>query len=386
MIYLDHHATTPTDPRVVAAMMPWFTTHVGNAGSRSHAGGLRASAAVAVAREHVANLIGAAPDELIFTSGATEANNLALLGALRDSPPERRHVLTCATEHRAVLDPLASLTADGFQVEALAPAPDGTLAVERVLASLRDDTALVSLMLANNEIGALHDLAPIAAAARARGILVHTDAVQAAGRLPVDAHALGVDLLTLSAHKLYGPMGVGALWISRHLPRRRLRPLVYGGGQEGGLRSGTLPVPLIVGFGAAADAARQALGDGEAERLTQLTERLWAALQTAGGVHLHGPKAPRLPGNLNLRFDGVPATSLLRACRGVAFSAGSACASTSPRPSHVLRALGLDDATAARGVRFGVGRATTEAEIDEAADRILTAVRQLRATGPVAPG
>jgi cysteine desulfurase len=375
-LYLDHHATTPCDPGVVAAMLPYFTEHFGNAGSRQHAWGMRAAAAVDMAREQVAHLIGAAPEEILFTSGATEADNLAIFGVARSDP--RRHLVTVATEHHAVLDPMRRLVQEGWSLTEVEVGPDGVVDPDAVAAALQPDTALVSVMLGNNEIGAVHPVAEITRLARARGALVHTDAVQAAGRLPLDVRTLGVDLMSLTAHKMYGPKGIGALWVRRGRPRVALEPLGYGGGQERGLRSGTLPVPLIVGFGAAAVRAEAGLTSGEPARLTALVDRLWARLRQLDGVVLNGPEAGRLPGNLSVAFAGVTAAALMMELRPIAVSAGSACSTGRAAPSHVLLAIGRDPELARGTLRFGMGRSTTEDEVDHVADRVEEALRRLR--------
>lgn len=375
-IYLDHHATTPCDPGVVEAMLPYFTEHFGNAGSRQHSWGMRAAVAVDMAREQVARLIGAQPEEIVLTSGATESDNLAVLGVARAS--ERRHLVTVSTEHHAVLDPMRQLAGQGWSLTEVAVGADGVVDPDAVEAALRPDTALVSVMWGNNEIGAVHPVAEIARRCRERGVLVHTDAVQAAGRLALDVRSLGVDLLSLTAHKMYGPKGIGALWVRRGRPQVALEPLVYGGGQERGLRSGTLAVPLIVGFGAAAARAQAGLQQGEPERLSALAGRLWARLQELEGVFLNGPAEGRLPGNLSVAFAGVTAAALMMEVRPIAISAGSACSTGRAAPSHVLLAIGRDPDLARGTLRFGVGRSTTEAQIDEVGERVVRAVQRLR--------
>lgn len=420
-IYLDHHATTPLDPEVLEAMTPFLRDKFGNAGSTSHRYGWVAEEAVERAREQVAACIGATPSELVFTSGATEANNLALLGGVRGhgtsrvekrlldalaaapelAPPRyagidwadvrargadvvfthRRDVVVSApTEHKAVLEPIEALVAEGFRarwLEVDAHGRVGSDVLSRALAG--DDVVLVSLMLANNEIGTLQPLAALAPQVRAAGALLHTDATQALGRVPVDVAALGVDLLSLSAHKLYGPKGVGALYVRRRSPRVTLAPLVHGGGQERGLRSGTLNVAGIVGLGAAAEKAARLVAT-EGPRLTALAERLWAGL-VAGipGVVRNGHPTERLPGNLHVTFPEVSGEALMTACRGLAMSSGSACTSVERKPSHVLRAIGLDDAAAHGSLRFGLGRGTTEAEIDAAIREVVERYHRLRA-------
>jgi cysteine desulfurase len=380
-IYLDHHATTPCDPAVIEAMLPWFGEHFGNAGSSQHAWGMRAQSAVDLAREQVASLIGAAPRDLVWTSGATESNNLALLGLARGAPT-KRHLITVATEHKAVLDPMHVLEAEGWSLTVLTPRPDGLLDPDLLSQALRDDTALVSVMLANNEIGVLQPIAELARRCHARGALLHTDAAQATGKVPVRVDDLGADLVSLTAHKTCGPKGVGALYVRPGRPRIRLQPLQYGGGQERGWRSGTLPVPLLVGFGVAAQLAARDLERGEPDRLLALRERLWAGIAPLEPI-LHGASSPRLPNNLNLRFEGVLASQLMMAIRPIACSAGSACSSEDPRPSHVLTALGLDLDQARSAIRFGLGRSTTVEDIDAVVAALLREVPRLR--GSLAP-
>ena len=373
-IYLDHHATTPVDPVVLEAMLPWFTEHFGNAASRGHVEGHRAQRAVESARAQVARHLGCSPKEVVFTSGATESNNLAILGAVRARGAAGAHVITAATEHKAVLDPVARLAREGARVTVLDVEPDGRLPVERVAEALRPDTVLVSVMAVNNEVGTVQPIPELGALCRERGVLLHCDAAQTAWT-PVDVRAWQVDLLSLSAHKLYGPKGVGALYVRRGRPRIQLEPLQYGGGHERGFRSGTLPVPLIVGMGAAVGL----LGDAEAEaRVARLRDRLWDKLRAAGGVHLNGGMAHRAPHNLNVSIDGVEAEALLMGIRGIAVSTGSACTSATLEPSHVLRALGLSAGRAQAAIRFGLGRSTTEEEVDRAAAHIVAKVDMLR--------
>jgi cysteine desulfurase len=379
-IYLDNHATTRVDPRVVEAMAPYFSQDYGNAASRGHWFGWRAEAAVEQAREALAASIGASPGEIVFTSGATEADNLAVLGVAR----ARRggHVVASAIEHPAVLDPVARLAQEGFATTLVPVDGDGLVRPGEVAAALRDDTVLVSVMAANNEIGTLQPLAELSAICRGRGVPFHTDAAQAVGKVPFDVDALGVDLVSFCAHKLHGPKGVGALYVRRRRPRIRIEPLLHGGGHERGLRPGTLPVPLVVGF---ARAVALCLEDLEAEsaRLLALRERLRAALEKdLDGVAVNGHLERRLPGNLNLAFDGVDADRLLLGLRDVALSTGSACSSADPRPSHVLRALGLSDARVRGSVRFGIGRFNDESDIDQVAARVAEQVRLARAERP----
>lgn len=361
-------------------MLPWFTRDFGNAASRTHAYGWRAEAAVDVAREQVAAAVGARDArEIVFTSGATESNNLALLGVARANRKRGDHVVATAIEHSSVLEPCEALQREGFTVTLLPVDRDGRVDPGAVAAAITDRTLLVSVGWANGEIGTVQPLAAIADACRARGVPLHSDAAQALGKLPLDV-ATGVDLLSLSAHKLYGPKGVGALWIRSGRPRVRIEPLLFGGGHENGLRPGTLPVPLIVGFGRAAEIA-VAERESEAARLLELRERMLTALRDAlSGISMHGDPKQRLPGNLNLAFEGIEADALLAALRDVALSTGSACSSARAEPSHVLLALGLPAATVRASIRIGLGRGTTVADVDSAATAIVTAVRTLRAS------
>jgi cysteine desulfurase len=381
-IYMDNNATTPVDPRAVEAMLPYFTAEFGNAASKSHAFGWRALDAVEEARAQVARLVGGAARELVWTSGATEADNLAVKGAARFHRAKGRHVVTCKTEHKAVLDSAKALEREGFEVTVLDVEPDGRLDPARVRAALRPDTVLVSVMHANNETGVIHPVAEIAAVTREAGVLLHCDAAQSAGKIPVDVEALGVDLLALSAHKLYGPKGVGALWVRRKPVRARLAPEMDGGGHERGLRSGTLNVPGIVGFGAAAELAR-AEGAAEGARLAALRDRLQAGLLAGlDGVIVNGDREHRLPGTLNVSFAGVEGEALMLAVKDVAVSAGSACTSASLEPSYVLRAMGVPDALGHASLRFGLGRFNTEEEVDHAVRRFVEKVKHLRAMAP----
>jgi cysteine desulfurase len=376
-IYLDHHATTPVDPRVVDAMLPYLTERFGNAASRSHPYGWQAEEAVEQAREQVADLIGATPKEIVFTSGATESDNLALKGVAELATG--RHFVTSTIEHKAVIDPLRHLERSaGAQVTWLAPDREGLIAVEQVQAALRADTALVSLMHANNEIGVLNPVADLGALCKARGVLFHSDAAQSVGRIPVDVQAMGIDLLSISAHKLYGPKGIGALYVRRRDPRVRLAPQIHGGGHERGLRSGTLPVHQIVGFGAACALARAEMA-AEAERLRALRDRLLARLRAeVPDLHVNGSLEHRLPNNLNVSFADVEGEALLMALRDFALSSGAACTSATLEPSHVLRALRIGDDLAHASLRFGLGRANGEADVDRAAAAVGEAVRSLR--------
>jgi len=380
-IYLDHHSTTPCDPAVVAAMLPYFTERYGNPSSHGHAFGLEAARAVEDARARVAALVGARPEEIVFTSGATEADNLALRGLLRGRREKGGHLVTSTLEHPAVLEPLRALEREGFWVTRVETGPDGVLDPDQVAAALRPETLLVSVMAANNEVGTLQPVAAIGALCRARGIVFHCDAVQALGRIPVDVEALGVDLLSLSAHKMYGPKGVGGLYVRRDRePRLRLRPQAEGGGQERGLRSGTLNVPGIVGFGVAADLAARALVEGEPERLGTLRDALLQGLLgRIEGVKVNGALHPRLPGNLNVSIEGAESERvLLTLGEEVAVSSGSACAEAGGKGSHVLRALGLPDERVYTALRFGLGRYNAAAEIDVAVEAVSLAVAEVR--------
>ena len=385
-IYLDHHATTPCDPRVVAAMQPYFAEEFGNAASRTHAYGWRAAEAVERARAQIARLVGADARDVIFTSGATEANNLALCGgarALRRARPAVTRLLGCRTEHRAVLDPLGALEREGFATSLLSVGADGRLDPEALRTALAEPVLLVSVMHANNEIGVTQPIAELARLAAAAGAAFHCDAAQSPASLALDLEALGVDSLALSAHKLYGPKGIGALVLRRRSTQPRPEPILHGGGHERGLRSGTLPVALCVGFGQAAELARESR-EADAKRLAGLRDRLWARLSAElPELVLNGSLEHRLPGNLNVSFLGVEGEALLAALPELALSTGSACTSAKREASHVLRALGAGEARALSAVRFGIGRENSAAELERAADCIVAAVPKLRALSPV---
>ncbi len=379
-IYLDHHATTPTDPRVVEAMEPYWSRDFGNAASHGHVFGWRAEEAVELARECIAAALGAEPREVVFTSGATESNNLALLGAAEAQAGRRDHVVTVATEHKAVLDPCRVLERRGWRVSVLPVDGEGLVDPDAVAAAIEERTLLVSVMAANNEIGVLQPLAEIGARCRERGVLFHTDAAQALGKVPLDVQDACADLVSLSAHKLYGPPGVGALFVRARRPRVRLEPRQYGGGHERGLRSGTVPVPLVVGFGRAVALAAEER-ESEAARLGGLRDRLFERLRgSLEGLVLNGHPERRLPGNLNLSFADVDGEALLASLRDVAVSSGSACTSATPEPSHVLTALGRPEALVRASLRIGIGRFNTADEIDYAAERIRENVQLLRST------
>jgi cysteine desulfurase len=384
-VYLDYAATTPVDPRVAAAMASCLTLEgdFGNASS-GHVFGRGAAGRIERARAQVAALIGAAAEEIVFTSGATESNNLAVLGAARANADRGRHLVTARTEHKAVLDPCKHLEKEGFRVTYLTPQRSGVVTPAALAAALRPDTQLVSLMGVNNEIGVLQDLAAIGALCRERGVALHSDCAQAAGKVPLDVGALPVDLVSFTAHKLYGPKGIGALYV-RRTARGLLQPLMYGGGQEHGWRPGTLATHQIVGFGAACELAAREL-PAEAPRLLELRERLWRSLGALGGVHLNGADAPRVPGILNVSFEGVEGESLVSGLGGLAVSTGAACNSASAEASYVLRALGRDALLAGSSLRFSVGRFTQSADVDFAAAAVRHEVSRLRALSPAAGG
>ena len=387
-IYLDNHATTRVDPRVLEAMLPCFTEVYGNAGSTTHGFGWQAREAVEQARESIAGAIGAKLREIVFTSGATESNNLAIRGVAERHAQRGRHIVSVVTEHHAVLDPLRKLRQRGFEVTLLevtaSPDPQaGLVRAEQVAEAIRDDTILVSVMLANNEIGAIAPLAEIGRLCKSREVLLHTDATQAVGRIDVDVDQLGVDLMSFSAHKIYGPKGIGALYVRSRAPRVRLEPLVDGGGQERGLRSGTLNVPGIVGLARAMELCREEMST-EPLRLQGLRNRLYAGLAASlEGVSLNGPALEppghRLPGNLNVSFASVDGETLLIHMKDVAVSTGSACTSANPEPSHVLRGLGLSDEAIRGSIRFGLGRFNTAEEVEFVIARVAEAIGRLRA-------
>jgi cysteine desulfurase len=383
-IYLDYQATTPLDPRVVEAMLPYFTEKFGNPHSISHSYGVEAAEAVERARAEIAALIGADAREVIFTSGATESNNLALKGVARfyaDKYPGRRdHIVTLATEHKCVIETCRRLERDGFAVTFLPVQADGLVDLGAVRDAVGDKTLLVSIMGVNNEIGVIQPLAEIGAICRERGAFFHSDNAQAVAKIPLDVEAMNIDLMSISGHKLYAPKGVGVLYVRRR-PRVRLEPLIDGGGQERGMRSGTLPAPLCVGLGEACAIARRELAD-EAARIGGLRDRLHRAIVgRVPDASLNGDAEHRVPGNLNLSFAGLDSQSLLAALADLAVSSGSACTSAAVEPSYVLRALGLDDARADSSIRFGIGRFTTEAEVDYAAQTVAEQVARLRQTG-----
>ncbi len=376
-VFMDHQSTTPLDPQVLDAMLPYLGPRFGNASSRSHAFGWDAAQAVERARASVGRVIGARPDEIVFTSGATESNNLALAGAAEGLKERGRHVIVGATEHRAVLDPARRLEETGFRVTRATVDRSGRVRTGDVASALAPDTVLVSLMAANNEVGTLHPLREVGEITRGRGVWLHTDAAQAFGRVRLDVEEMGLDLVSLSAHKIHGPKGVGALYVRSGL-LGSWSPQDRGGGHEVGLRSGTLNVPGIVGFGVAADLARESMEEDSA-RLAALRDRLLAILRAElGGVELNGHARERLPNNLNVRFEGVDGEALLTALDDVALATGSACMSAKKEPSHVLQAMGLGPDQARGSVRFGLGRFTTGEEVEYVARRVVEEVSRLR--------
>jgi cysteine desulfurase len=377
-IYLDDHATTRVDPRVLEVMLPFFTEQYGNAASISHAFGWEAADAVEEARGQVGRLLNVPAESLVFTSGATEANNLAIKGVLR-AAGSGAHLVTNAAEHRSVLDPAAKLARSGFDVTVLPVDRFGLVDPEQVARAIGPKTVLVSIMAANNEVGTINPVADIGRICRERGVLFHCDAVQAVGKIPLDLSQWPVDLLSLTAHKLYGPKGIGALYVRRGAPRIRIEPLFDGGGHERRLRSGTLPVPLVVGLGKACDLAGGCLAS-ESAAVATLRDRLWDRLSSEiDGVTRNGHPAACLPGNLNVSFTGVDGEALMTSLTAIAVSSGSACTSADPEPSHVLRAMGVSDNLARASLRFGLGRFTTTSDIDIAATTVIEAVQRLRA-------
>jgi cysteine desulfurase len=382
-VYLDHHATTPVDPRVLQAMLPYFSEKFGNPASRNHAFGWEAEQAVEHARSRIAALIGASPREMIFTSGATESVNLALKGVAEAYQGRGDHIVTVVTEHRAVLDTCRRLEARGLRVTYLPVDREGLVNPDEVRRAITERTILVSVMFANNEIGVIQPIREISRVVRERGVLFHSDATQAVGKIPVHVEEDGIDLLSFSAHKLYGPKGVGALYVRSRNPRVELVPQIDGGGHERGLRSGTLNVPAIVGFGEACAICQREM-EGEGRRLAALRDRLMnRLLAELDEVVIHGSLKHRLPNNLNLSFLGVEASTLMMNVKEIAVSSGSACSSATPEPSHVLRALGLPADLARGAIRIGLGRFNTEEEIEYAAGRLIEAVRKLREQSPI---
>jgi cysteine desulfurase len=377
-IYLDCHATTPLDPQVLEAMLPYFTEYFGNPSSVTHQYGWEAEAAIARSRQVLADAIHAIPEEIVFTSGATEANNLAIKGVAEAYFSKGRHIVTLQTEHSAVLDPCRYLETLGFEVTYLPVRSDGLVDLAQLEAALRPDTILVSVMAANNEIGVLQPLATIGQLCHDRGVVFHTDAAQAIAKIPIDVQAMQIDLLSMTAHKVYGPKGIGALYVRRRRPRVMLSPQLHGGGQERGLRSGTLYPPQIVGFATAVEIGL-AVMESETQRLTTLRDRLWSRLRSLDNVHRNGHPTQRLAGNLNVSVDGVDGQALLLGLQPqIAVSSGSACSAAEMAPSHVLTAIGHSQSLAYASIRFGLGRFTTAEEIDRAAEVVVSTVQTLR--------
>src|SRR6059036_736803 len=382
-IYMDNHATTPIDPRVLDAMMPFFKEQFGNAASRNHSFGWEAEEAVDQSRKQIAALIGADPREIVITSGATESDNLAVKGVAWMYREKGDHIITCVTEHKAILDTCKHLEKDGYRITFLPVDNKGLVNLDDLRKAITDKTIIISIMTANNEVGVIQDIKAIGKIARERGVLFHTDAVQAAGKVPFNVNAMNVDLASLSAHKFYGPKGVGALYVRRRNPRVLLTPIIDGGGHERGMRSGTLNVPGIAGFGKAAQIAREEMLKESAE-MFRLRERLRTTLERElDEIYINGDLQRRLPGNLNMSFAYVEGESLLMGINDVAVSSGSACTSASLEPSYVLKALGVGDELAHTSIRFGIGRFNTEAEIDYVTELVVAAVERLRTLSPL---
>jgi len=382
-IYMDNHATSPMDPRVLEAMLPFFTAKFGNAASRNHSFGWEAEQAVEAAREQIAKLIGATAKEIIFTSGATESNNLAIKGIAEMYRERGNHIITQVTEHKAVLDTCKRLEKYGYRVTYLPVKADGLIDIEDLKRAMDDKTILVTIMAANNEIGVIQPLAEIGKLCHQRNIIFHTDGVQAIGKIPIDVQAMNIDVLSLTAHKLYGPKGAGALYVRRRNPRVQIAAQMDGGGHERGMRSGTLNVPGIVGLGKACEIAGQEMA-AETERLTRLRDKLKTKLENVlDYVHVNGSMEHRLPGNLNMSFVYVEGESLLMGINDIAVSSGSACTSATLEPSYVLKALGLGDDVAHSSIRFGLGRFNSEAEVDYVADKVIDVVQKLRELSPL---
>jgi len=381
-LYLDYQATTPTDPRVVEAMAPYWTEKFGNPHSRNHHYGWEAEDAVEIARGHVADIIGASAKEVIFTSGATESNNLAIKGVAKFYGDKRNHIITCVTEHKCVLETCRSLQQEGFDVTYLHVQENGLIDLDELKAAMTDKTLIVSIMAVNNEIGVIQPLKEIGQLCRDNKTFFHTDAAQAVGKIPLDVNEMNIDMMSISGHKVYGPMGVGAMYVRRK-PRVRLVPLIHGGGQERGMRSGTLPTPLVVGLGKACELAKKEMA-AEAERLHDFQHRLYEGLrQRIPEIFLNGDEENRIPGNLNISFAYVEGEGLMMGIKDLAVSSGSACTSASLEPSYVLRALGVEEELAHTSLRLGLGRFTTEDDIEYAIERISKEVNRLRELSPL---
>lgn len=383
-IYLDNNATTPVDPRVLEAMLPYFREKFGNAASRNHPFGWEAEEAVEKAREQVASVIGASAKEIVWTSGATESNNIAIKGTARMYRDKGKHIITQVTEHKAVLDPCKYLEQEGWQVTVLNVPKSGRVNMDELKAAIRPDTVLISIMFGNNEIGTIQPIPEIGALCKEKGILFHTDATQAFGKVPIDVEAMGIDLLSASGHKIYGPKGVGCLYVRRRGPRVRCEPVLHGGGHERGMRSGTLNVPGIVGLGAAAAIAKADMA-AEAVRLKNLRDRFWTGLSTQlDHIYRNGDPVHSLPGTLNVSFAYVEGESLMMGFSNIAVSSGSACTSASLEPSYVLKALGVGEDLAHSSIRFSLGRFNTAEEVDQATRQVVGTVRRLREMSPLA--
>ncbi len=381
-LYLDYQATTPTDPRVVEAMEPYWTVKFGNPHSRNHHYGWEAEDAVEIARGHMASLINANPKEVIFTSGATESNNLAIKGVAKFYGDKKNHIITCVTEHKCVLETCRALQQDGFDVTYLAVKENGLIDLDELKAAITDKTLIVSIMAVNNEIGVIQPLKEIGQICRDNKVFFHTDAAQAVGKIPLDVEEMNIDMMSVSGHKFYGPMGIGALFVRRK-PRVRLVPLIHGGGQERGMRSGTLPTPLVVGLGKACEIAAKEMA-AEAERLHGFKTKLFEGLkERIPEIYLNGDLESRIPGNLNISFAYVEGEGLMMGIKDLAVSSGSACTSASLEPSYVLRALGVDVELAHTSLRLGLGRFTTDEDIDYAIERISKEVNRLRELSPL---
>lgn len=382
-IYLDNHSTTPCDPRVLEMMLPYFTEKFGNAASRNHSFGWEAEEAVEVARKQIAHLIHADPKELIFTSGATESDNLALQGVVEMYREKGNHIITGSTEHRAVIDTAKYLEKKGVKVTFLPVDKAGMVSPEDVRNAITDQTILISIMMANNEIGTINPVAAIGKVAKEKGVLFHCDATQGVGKIPVNVQEMGIDLMSFTGHKIYGPKGVGALYVRRKAPRVRLEAMMYGGGHERGMRSGTLPVPLIVGFGKACELCEQEMST-ESVRMAKMRDRLQEGIMNRmDEVYLNGHPTERLPNNLNISFAYVEGEALLMGVKEIALSSGSACTSATLEPSYVLRALGVGSDLAHSSIRFGLGRFNTDEEVEYTIDRMIKAVTHLREMSPL---
>ncbi len=382
-IYLDNHSTTPCDPRVLETMLPYFTEKFGNAASRNHSFGWEAEEAVEVARKQIAHLIHADPKELIFTSGATESDNLALQGVVEMYREKGNHIITGSTEHRAVIDTAKYLEKKGIKVTFLPVDKAGMVSPDDVRNAITDQTILISIMMANNEIGTINPVAAIGKVAKEKGVLFHCDATQGVGKIPVNVQEMGIDLMSFTAHKIYGPKGVGALYVRRKAPRVRLEAMMYGGGHERGMRSGTLPVPLIVGFGKACELCEQEMST-ESVRMAKMRDRLQEGIMNRmDEVYLNGHPTERLPNNLNISFAYVEGEALLMGVKEIALSSGSACTSATLEPSYVLRALGVGSDLAHSSIRFGLGRFNTDEEVEYTIDRMIKAVTHLREMSPL---